>query len=365
MYKKKKVLIMTATWSYNLWDEIILEEELKFLHGHYGEMGDFVVLTHDKKSAFIQDDSIQWATYFPHGLLRNPIANIWYLIRNVWLIIRADFIIIGWGGIIFDNEDGVSFNSLLTQWWFRTKIARLAGTTIVFLAISLEVKQVKNKMKLHKIFKKGDFIIVRDDKSAWLLDALEIPCSQVPDLAFLYRPEENPEKMPEKKRIGISLRGGFFWDNESDIPKIYDYFVENGYDPIFLVHTTEWYENQNDLLFIRRVMQGKKYNITNSIEQTLKLYPTLYAVIGMRLHSGILAITHGIPLIMISYGPKTDEFVNLVDVKGYSLPPHEFTFEVFQKLWQELENHYGFLKANSIERRETIRADLVKKLRTL
>ena len=95
-------------------------------------------------------------------------------------------------------------------------------------------------------------------------------------------------------------------------------------------------------------MQGKKYNITNSIEQTLKLYHTLYAVIGMRLHSGILAITHGIPLIMISYGPKTDEFVNLVDVKGYSLPPHEFTFEIFQKLWQELENHYGFLKANLV-----------------
>lgn len=112
-------------------------------------------------------------------------------------------------------------------------------------------------------------------------------------------------------------------------------------------------------------MQGKKYNITNSIEQTLKLYPTLYAVIGMRLHAGILAVTHGLPFIMISYGPKTDEFVNLIDIKGYSLAPHELSFDTFQKLWQELEKHYDFLKANSIERRETIRADLIKKLRTL
>lgn len=356
---------MTATWSYNLWDELILQEELKFLHGHYGEMVDFIVFTHDKKSSLLQDDSIGWATYFPHGLFRNPFANIWYLIRNVWLIARADFIIIGWWGIIFDNEDGVSFSSLITQWWFRTKIARMSGTTIVFLGISLEVKQVKNKMQLHKVFKKGDFIIVRDEKSAWLLDALEIPCSQIPDLAFLYRPEETPEKMPEKKRVGISLRGGFFGDNESDIPKIHDYLAEKWYDPIFLVHTTEWYESQNDLLFTRRVMQGKKYNITNSIEQTLKLYPTLYAVVGMRLHSGILAVTHGLPLIMVSYGPKTDEFVNLVDMKWYSLPPHELSLESFVKLWEDLEKHYEFMKSTAIERRETIRADLIKKLRTL
>jgi polysaccharide pyruvyl transferase WcaK-like protein len=112
-------------------------------------------------------------------------------------------------------------------------------------------------------------------------------------------------------------------------------------------------------------MQGKKYNITNSIEQTLKLYPTLYAVLGMRLHSGILAVTHGIPLIMVSYGPKTDEFVNLIDNKSYSLPPHELSLESFQKLWQELEKHYSFMKSTVEERRDTIRAELIKKLRTL
>lgn len=356
---------MTATGSYNLWDEIILSEEVKFLHGHYGEMVDFIIFTHDKKSAIIQDESLHWVTYFPHGLLSNPFVNIWYLLRNVWLIARADFMIIGWWWLIFDNEEGVSFTNLLTQWWFRVKLARLAGTTIVFLGISLEVKQVKNKMQLHKIFKKGDFIIVRDDKSAGLLDALEIPCSQIPDLAFLYKPEEKQEKMPEKKRIGLSFRGGFFWDNETDIPKIYDYLAEKWYDPIFLVHTTEWYENQNDLLFIRRVMQGKTYNITSTIEQTLKLYPTLYAVVGMRLHAWILAITHGLPLIMISYGPKTDEFVSLIDNKSYTLPPHELSLDSFKKLWEELEKHYEFLKSNSQERHKTIRADLINKLRTL
>jgi polysaccharide pyruvyl transferase WcaK-like protein len=365
MYKKKKVLIMTATGSYNLGDEVILHEEMKFLHGHYGEMVDFVIFTHDRKSALFQDEEVTWAKYFPSGFMRNPLANIWYLLRNIWIIARADIMIIGGGGLIFDNEEGVSFDALLFQWWLRTKIARMAGTTIVFLGISLEVKQVKNKMKLHQIFKKGDFIIVRDEKSAGLLEALEVPCSQIPDIAFLYESVQRSEKLPEKKRIGISLRGWFFGDNESDIPKIYDFFLEKWYDPVFLIHSTEWEEAQNDLTYVRRVMQGKKYNTTNTIEQTLKLYPTLYAVVGMRLHSGILAIAHGLPLIMISYGPKTDEFSNLIDNKWYTLPPHDLTLDGFVKLWEDLERNYTSRQANAMERHKTIRSELVRKLKTL
>lgn len=95
MFKKKKVLIMTATGSYNLGDEIILKEELQFLHGHYGEIVDFTVFTHDKKSALFQDDTIHWASYFPNNFFGNPFANIWYFIVNVWKIARADILIVG------------------------------------------------------------------------------------------------------------------------------------------------------------------------------------------------------------------------------------------------------------------------------
>jgi polysaccharide pyruvyl transferase WcaK-like protein len=161
----------------------------------------------------------------------------------------------------------------------------------LYLGISLEIKQVKNKMLLRKIFQKGDFIIVRDEKSAGLLEALEIPCSQIPDLAFLLVPEK-AEKLPEKKRVGLSIRGGFFGDNEGEIQKIYDYLLEKGYDPVFIPHTTSGPEAQNDVFYIKRLMAGRTYNTTNTIEQTLKIYPTLHAVVGMRLHSAILSCVH-------------------------------------------------------------------------
>lgn len=104
---------MTATGSYNLGDEIILREELAFLHGHYGEMVDFTIFTHDKKSALFQDDSVTWATYFPHAFWSNPFANIGYFFMNIYRIWKADILIVGGGGLIFDNEEGISFDSLM------------------------------------------------------------------------------------------------------------------------------------------------------------------------------------------------------------------------------------------------------------
>jgi hypothetical protein len=50
---------------------------------------------------------------------------------------------------------------------------------------------------------------------------------------------EKIEKKPEKKRVGISVRGGFLGESEVEIPLIYEYLVNKGYDPVFLIHTTK------------------------------------------------------------------------------------------------------------------------------
>lgn len=68
---------------------------------------------------------------------------------------------------------------------------------------------------------------------------------------------------------------------------------------------------------------------------------------------------------MISYGPKTEEFVNLIGNKGYTINPENLKKDTFQKLFEDLEKNYAFLQANMIERYKTIRADLITKLRLL
>lgn len=112
-------------------------------------------------------------------------------------------------------------------------------------------------------------------------------------------------------------------------------------------------------------MTGRTYNTTNTIEQSLKIYPTLYAVVGMRLHAGILACVHSLPLIMISYGQKTEEMIGLIDNAGYTISPEKVSLETFAKLWEDLELHHDILRAKMLERYTTIRADLITKLRTL
>lgn len=355
---------MTATGSYNLWDELILSEELKFLQNHYGEMADFTIFTHDQKSSFVHDSSVHFVSYFPNNISKNFLGNIGYFFKNIWLILRADIIIIGWGGLIFDNEPGVNFDILLAQWYFRVKLARISGAAIVFLGLSIEVKNTKNKMKLGKIFKQGDFIILRDEKSVGILDALGIASSYIPDIVFLHEPKKL-EKLPPKKRVGISVRGGFLWDTERVIPEIYEFLEKSGYDPVFLIHTATGEDSQNDALFIKRIMTGKTYNVTGSIEHTLNLYPSLHAVIGMRFHSSILACIYELPFLMISYGPKTDELIKLLECDNFMVRPETLSIDIFTKLWNELEANYDARKEHLRIRHQQIREDLTNKLLTL
>lgn len=362
--KPKKILIMTATGSYNLGDELILQEEVTFIKTHYGNV-DITVFTHDKKSAIVKDEFIHFVSYFPTNILRNPFGNIFFFFKNIWLIARADVLIIGGGGIIFDNEPGVSFISLLYQWWFRIKVARISGTTLLFWGISLEVQKVANKMKLKKLFEPGDFILVRDDRSKWLLDALEVPATQIQDVVFLHNPPNVSNVHIKDKRVGISVRGGFLGENEALIPVIYDYLVAEGYVPIFLVHSTAWEEAQNDAMFIRRVMVGKTYNITKTIQQTLDVYPFLYAVVGMRFHSWVLACVHEIPFISISYGPKSLELAQELEIPHLVISPDDLNFDIFQNIWHTLIDNYEREKRNMVSKHASIRADLIYHLETI
>lgn len=112
-------------------------------------------------------------------------------------------------------------------------------------------------------------------------------------------------------------------------------------------------------------MVGKTYNITGTIEQTLKVYPSLHAVVGMRFHSGIFSCIHEIPFLMISYGPKTDELIKLLGCDDFVIRPETLDMETFIKLWNELEANYDSRKENLVVKHKQIREDLMTKLLTL
>jgi polysaccharide pyruvyl transferase WcaK-like protein len=130
--KTKKILFMTAAGAHNLGDELILREEINFVREHYGKHVDITAFAYDLDDILTRDPEVRFVSYFPNRIGEYFFKNIQFLFQNIWLISRADVLIIGGGGIIFDNEPGMSFWVLFTQWSFRIKLARMFGTTILF-----------------------------------------------------------------------------------------------------------------------------------------------------------------------------------------------------------------------------------------
>lgn len=81
----------------------------------------------------------------------------------------TDLVIVGGGGIFFDNEPGISFQKNLLEWKIRLFWARIFRKKVLFLGISVEVKQEENQKKLAKIFHKNDKIFPRDERSTKIL----------------------------------------------------------------------------------------------------------------------------------------------------------------------------------------------------
>lgn len=363
--KQKKVLIMTATGKWNLGDEIILREEVRFIRSHYWNV-DITVCTYDSKSHMIMNpDGIKFISYFPNKILTRFLQNIWYFISNIITIYNSDVLIVGGGWIIFDNEPWVSFNNLLWQWFIRIKLARIAGTIVLFWWISLEITLVQNKLALKWLFVPWDFIIVRDSRSKWLLEALEVPCVVMNDIAFLYENEWIKALAWVKKRVWISVRGWFLEWTEQALPEIYDYLVSEWYAPIFLVFSTEGSIEQNDSLYIKKVMAGRTYNVTKTIQQTLDVFPFLFATVAMRFHAWVLSCVHESPCIHLSYGPKTDELINILEAEHLNIKPNELSLEIFKKVWNNLVTNYSKEETRLKEKNVYIKKTLYEWLKKL
>lgn len=356
---------MLATGKRNLGDELILREEVWFIRSHYGDV-DITICTYDATSHLIVDyEWIHFISYFPNHFFTRPFQNILYFFQNIIAIYHSDILIIWWGGIIFDNEAGVSFRKVFWEWSMRILIARISRTSLLFWWISLEVIQIQNQIALRRLFVPGDNIIVRDNRSKWLLEALEVPAIVMNDIVFLYENEWLKYIPWVKKRVGISVRGWFWGWCEVAIPQIYDFLVSEWYEPVFLVFSTDGDIEQNDSLYIKKIMIGRTYNVTKTIQQTLDIYPFLYTSIAMRLHAWILSCVHETPCIHVSYGPKSEELVNLLDAEHLNIKSNTISLAIFQDMWQYMIHHYDDESARLHERNTYIKKELRHSLQTL
>lgn len=333
-----RISILTATWHYNLWDELILLQEYKLLQEYFPKDTKFNIFTYDSDSSLLEDDkNISYVTYFPKNIRKSFLSNISHLWNNIRSIYDSDIIVFGWGGIIYDSEVQKS-NFPILQWKFRIFLAKIFLKKIVWLAVWISVSD-KNISKLKYLFKWSKTLVsVRDESSQNVLKKLHIDSKRLYDPVFSYVPQKNKIDLSKKnKTVWISLRRWYLQNEARNIKQMILFLSKKWYDIVFLSHSIHDEDMlANDLEFLKPFLKKYWIRATKTISETLNEYQKLDFCISMRLHSQILSVVHNVPFLAISYWKKTDELMKILDYDKV-INPRNFNFEEFIKQFSILE----------------------------
>jgi polysaccharide pyruvyl transferase WcaK-like protein len=336
-----KITIFASIWAQNLWDELILKNEIKLLENKYWKDSSFSVFSYDYKNPFFIQNNIKYLEYFPIWIrqLKNIFRNIWNFLVFLKVIINSDLIIIWWGWIIYDKEIQNN-NNPLNQWIFRTKILRFFRKNFDFFAVWLNIQNESNLEKIKKIFFKANNITVRDNYSFVLLNKLNINSSIIKDPVFNDNLNWDKSSLIKKinsfdfnvndlkgvdfewKKVGFALRKWYLSNKnfkldekfeEWKINEIINYILKNNWEIILLPHSFNKNDLQaNDYEFLKKFSQHNWIELSKSMLDTYNYYKNkkIDICLSMRLHSIILSQIYNIPFIWISYSKKTDEILN-------------------------------------------------------
>jgi len=368
-----KIAIFASIWAQNLWDELILKNEIKVLREKYwktsplthhpggpsleqssihldllkgeGDNKDlkFIVFSYDTKNPFFEAEDIEYKEYFPIWL-KNP-KNIFKNIKNffvfLWTIFTCNLIVIWWWGLFFDNEAWNKKNPL-DLWIFRMRFFNFFLKKIYFFRIWLSIKKQESFEKIYKIFSgKRKIIEVRDNYSLKVLQDLGIEgVIKKYDPVFWNSWKSIDEILNKKvcikkifknfnikdlqtidfknKKVGIAFRSGYLTkDPELEIlmvKEIIEFIQKFWAKVVFLPHSFSKQDIlSNDFEWMKLIASKlKDIEIAWSMQETYDFYRNkkLDLVLAQRLHSIILSQVYEIPFIWISYSKKTSELLN-------------------------------------------------------
>lgn len=337
------ISIFASIWAQNLWDELILKNEIKLLEREYGKNTKFLVFSYDYKNPFFKKSNIEYKEYFPIWIkdYKNIFRNIFNFFTFLSCVIKSDLIVVWWWWIIYDNEKQLTKNPL-DSWIFRTNIFRFFWKKIYFFAVWLNIKNKQNNIKVKKIFKNAYKITVRDFYSYNLLKYLDIKSDVVLDPVF----NENKNVFLENymikkissndftykdledisfewKKVALAFRKWYFSDDKKEekiITEIINFLLSKNALVILLPHSFHKKDKlANDYLFLNKFLKiNEKVRIVNSMEDIYSkyIYKEFDICLAMRLHSIILSQVYSIPFVRISYSKKTDEVLSIIQQKS-------------------------------------------------
>lgn len=321
------ISIFLSCWQQNLWDELILKNEIKLLKKEYWENTLFTVFTYDLQDYFLQDYSIKYIEYFPISIKnpKNIIRNIKNFYNFIYNIYKSDLIVVWWWWIFYENEV-LTVSNPLNIWYMRMLFFKFFMKKVLFYWVSIEIwENSTNLYKIKKIFSMCDDIRLRNKYSFDLLKKISIK-SQIIDDPVFYDAGDNYIKKDwllslECKKIdiifldNIDFYGKTIWIafrrwyiSDEIIQKICNFITQKWWKIILLPHSFhKTNKESNDEIYLKQFLSNKNISITSNMIETYEVYKQkkIDLCLSMRLHSAILCQVYDIDYIKFSYSYKT------------------------------------------------------------
>lgn len=276
-------------------------------------------------------------------------VNRWDMKTVAKVIKQSDLLISGGGSLLQD----VTSSKTIPYYLAIVKIAQLYKKKVVFYSQGIgPVNKSFSKVLMKMIINKVDGIYVREPGSKALLQEIGIKkpveVSIDPVIGINLGREVSESKVAVKKpAVGVYLRP---WQNEAHdehllqamLPGLGE-LIAKGYKLYFIPMHYDQDRAIAKLLQEKLIESGlgkaEDMEVVDkmlSIEEVLDYTANFEMVIGMRLHSLIMAAAEKVPMMALSYDPKVTSFMKEIEQSQYCMDSDKVTAEEFTEKLKRL-----------------------------
>jgi len=268
------------------------------------------------------------------SLYKVKAVNRWKLKEVAGALRRADMLISGGGSLLQDVTSPTSLLYYLGVIW----LAKIFKKKVFIYSQGFgPVNRPWARRLVRHLLQKVDYITLRDEVSAEDLRALGISRPPVvvtadPVLGLSGSPVDKNKGMELLRQAGADLNRpmvGFAlrrWRGEEvylpAVAELADRLMEEGALPVFIpFHHPEDLEAARQIMKLMKRREAVLLKKELTVEEMLSVASCLDLMVGMRLHSLIMASACGKPVVGLSYDPKVDRFLKMVGAPpAFELP---------------------------------------------
>lgn len=258
-----------------------------------------------------------------------PAFNRWRMNSIIHQLKKSDLLVMGGGSLL---QDATSPRSVIYYLGI-VMMAKLLGKPVIFYAQGIgPITRTLSKRLIRSIVNRVDVITVRDEQSGEDLKSFGVvkaPIHVTADPAVTINPQNVDTTFgktiiqkykPHSTRpvMAISVRA---WKNEqaykTEIARFADEAIRRGWDVFFLpMQNPADVGPSRDILELMQESGAVLIEEKMNFKQIFSFIGASQFVLGMRLHSVILAAVMSIPFAGVSYDPKMDRFVRRLNMES-------------------------------------------------